>query len=287
MEKTRYQLHRPLGFSDSHKFALNPLTGELLFWPNSTLEPEDFSIDIEGNVWHYTKSFDGVKNSYSRILRHGLSANNFFVNDETKIGTKIGTKSECKIGARKTSEANSSIKFKNRKKKYRKKKYKNSNARNKNYPDKRNKKKYNIHTQNTVFVPPPYSKEICNYCLSDDTEENIFLSPFQHFRCDFCNECFNGYQWLGKVCGQCLDRTSHHEFCPKCRDNLGAWHRNWRQDIDVPFTMHPSRCSCDLCVQQRSYVSDWSPDWDAESYWDQEAEEREMQIRDDYLFGET
>ena len=259
-----------------------------MFWPNSTLEPEDFSIDIEGNVWHYTKSFDGVKNSYSRILRHGLSANNFFVNDDDDddVESEIKGESECKIGARKTSKANFSIKFKNRKKKYRKKKYKNSNARNKNYPDKRNKKKFGVRKQNIIQDLSQRPKEICNYCLSDDTEENIFLSPFQRFRCDFCNECFNGYQWLGKVCGQCLDRTTHHEFCPKCRDNLGVWHRNWRQDMDVPFTMHPSRCSCDLCIQQRSYVSDW----DAESYWDHEADEAdeaEMQIRDDYLFGET
>ena len=67
-------LHRPKGFKDSSQFALNPSTGELLEWEWESLNPEDFSLDKDGNVFHNC----GDKQSWSRVVRHGQNANNFF-----------------------------------------------------------------------------------------------------------------------------------------------------------------------------------------------------------------
>ena len=67
------KLHRPEGFRDSDKWALKS-TGELLRWPRKDLNPNDFNMDQYGNMFHNCPE----GKSWSRVVRHGENANNFF-----------------------------------------------------------------------------------------------------------------------------------------------------------------------------------------------------------------
>jgi hypothetical protein len=96
-------LHRPKGFKDSSQFALNPSTGELLEWEWESLNPEDFSLDKDGNVFHNC----GDKQSWSRVVRHKQNANNFF--EKEKKYTLSGV-SHKKVKSPRGSKFNSSYK---------------------------------------------------------------------------------------------------------------------------------------------------------------------------------
>ena len=172
------QLHVPVGFADSEKCALNPITGDLLPWKWSSLNPADFCIDRQNNLWHYCDN----EKTWSAAVRNGLLANNFFENapplalskdsaaletaSQTFLGTDVEVAAATKlqalqrgraarftpppvksqkihIGKRGNNKASVSTSghWHSRKKKYKKTKYKNSNIRRRKHVDKRHKKK--------------------------------------------------------------------------------------------------------------------------------------------------
>ena len=116
------KLHRPKGFSDSSKFALNPSTGELLEWEWEHLDPEDFCLDEGGDVFHNGND----KKSWSRIVRHGENANNFFEKKITLFKKVNQKKGDVRAEHPHLNNTSYKGKIRLRKKKYKTKKYKNS-----------------------------------------------------------------------------------------------------------------------------------------------------------------
>ena len=319
---TLINLYRPKGFSDSSKFALNSSTGELLEWEWESLNPEDFSLDKNGNVFHNCND----KKSWSRIVRHGENANNFFEEEINLFGKGFTKSFSCKevVSQRRRKHAkgqppNTSYKgrIQLRKKKFKKKKYKNSKMRKQKWPDKRRKEK--------VFKKAVATREItrsgipaierCQYCLVSNEVDNIFNSPQERHRCDFCKKSFDGIRLKGHVCEYCLRVVFRTNFCDDCKQNLGEWTPDWRIKLNIPH--HPMRCNCKNCIKIpcfncemncHSYkVCPWRDQWSCLSqhhgrrfamtvgpggypaeYWtddDYEADRIQEAVRDDYLFG--
>ena len=247
---TLTRLRRPEGFADSIKWAMNSSTGELLHWTSSTLNPKDFSMDQDGNVWH---SCDDEP-TFSRVLRNGLPANNFF--EETPKVAVL--KKKCQPPAASTLppppfSASHHGPPRRRKKKHKKQKYKNSNRRRLRTGKPRRKKKLNKKTRKKERVllekfslptPPIY----CQYCSCSSIRDNIFLNPHAHHCCDFCDSCFSGEVVQGHICGYCLYRRYRRAFCDSCKENLGEWSPEWRGDIGLHDHLHPPRCFCKNCT---------------------------------------
>ena len=80
---TRTPLYRPEGFKDSDKWALGP-NGELIEWKWNSL-PGDFCVDERGVVFHNCPD----RKTWSRIVRHGEEASNFFQEDINPLPKKV------------------------------------------------------------------------------------------------------------------------------------------------------------------------------------------------------
>ena len=249
-------LHRPKGFKDSSKFALNPSTGDLLQWEWESLNPEDFSMDKDGNVFHNCDD----KQSWSRVVRHGQNANNFFERgasapqdpQETFL-EKVFQKS---LGGRTPLKPkfNSSYKGKIqlRTKKYRKKKYKNSRRRAQTKKQQRRKRKREKVFKKAVFaskVSAVPEVDVCYHCLVTSEEDNIFNCPIERFCCDFCEKKFDGVRLTTKCCENCLTLFYRCRFCEDCEKNLGEWSPDWRMKLEIPRCEHPKHCKCQECYQ--------------------------------------
>ena len=311
-------LHRPKGFSDSSKFALNPSTGDLLQWEWETLNPEDFSMDKDGNVFHNCDD----KQSWSRVVRHGQNANNFFERgvespqdpQETKV---FGGRTPLK------PKFNSSYKGKIqlRTQKYRKKKYKNSRWRAKTKKQQRRKRKREKVFKKAVFaskVSAVPEVDVCYHCLVTSEEDNIFNCPIERFSCDFCEKKLEGLRLTTKCCENCLTLFYRCRFCEDCEKNLGEWSPDWRMKLEIPQHEHPNHCKCQECYQFRwlcpchtcgmechtaeacpwraditaagryrawEVAHDYQMDHHYEEYFDAYFDRMEQEIRDDYLFG--
>ena len=311
-------LHRPKGFKDSSKFALNPSTGDLLQWEWESLDPEDFSLDKDGNVFHNCDD----KQSWSRVVRHGQNANNFFERGASAPQDPPQTKV---FGGRTPLKPkfNSSYKGKIqlRTKKYRKKKYKNSRWRSQNKKEQRRKRKREKVFKKAVFaskVSAVPEVDVCYHCLVTSEEDNIFNCPMERFCCDFCEKKFDGVRLTTKCCGNCLTLFYRCRFCEDCEKNLGEWSPDWRMKLEIPRCEHPKHCRCQECYQYRArpchscgmtchaaVYCPWNDDisqamrfrgWEIEHanhadryyeeyYAEYYADEFEQQVRDDYLFG--
>jgi len=288
---TFINLHRPKGFSDSSKFALNPSTGELLEWKWESLDPEDFSLNQNGDVFHNC----GDKKSWSRVVRHGENANNFFEEVEEKC--EIASHRSKKVWGGDAPKFNTSYKGKIqlRKKKYKKRKYKNSKMRKQKWPDKRRKEK--------VFKKAVATREItksavpviekCQWCRTSSENDNIFNCPQERHCCDFCKKCFEGFRLNGKVCNYCLHLVYRSNFCDDCKKNLGEWNVNWRMKLKIPQEHHPPHCKCEQCFQYRwsrpclfcGMIEHTSHNCPWGIYDDYEDDRIQEAVRDDYLFG--
>ena len=245
-------LHRPKGFKDSSKFALNPFTGDLLQWEWESLNPEDFSLDKDGNVFHNCDD----KQSWSRVVRHGQNANNFFdqgaeaPQDPPPKYRVFGGGSPLK--PKSTSSYKGKIQL--RTKKYRKKKYKNSRWRAQNKREQRRKRKREKVFKKAVFaskVSAVPKVDVCYHCLVTSEEDNIFNCPKERFCCDFCEKKFDGVRLTTKCCGHCLTLFYRCTFCEDCEKNLGEWSPDWRMKLEIPRCEHPKHCKCQECYQFR------------------------------------
>ena len=276
---TRINLYRPKGFSDSSKFALNPSTGELLDW-SWKLDPEDFSLDQTGDIFHNCND----KQSWSRIVRHGQKANNFFETEEKQV-TKNHSGARKKITRR---HNNLNISYKGniqlRKRKYRNKKYKNRRGR-----KCREKNKKPIAFHNTVHL----GTETCKFCRVSSEHDNIFNEPRERHCCDFCKKHFNGVLLHGKVCHYCLSLVFKKKFCEDCTKNLGEWDANWRMTFEIPQNLHPPRCSCTNCLQYPCFDCGMECHTVQTCPWGRYTEEANNQddriqeeVHDDYMWGQ-
>ena len=174
--------------------------------------------------------------------------------DTPKIQTDNFEKSKIVIGERKKSSKETSCQRwypRLRKKKFKKKKYKNSKTRQRKHIDKRHKKKAfkkeieSIEKNRTVI----HDKDVCQFCLTESSSDNIFCDPLDKHCCDFCDKHFNGYRLQGKVCGDCLFRVYRKNFCEDCKKNLGEWDADWRMNLKIPMDNHPERCFCQKCIE--------------------------------------
>jgi len=304
------KLHKPEGFSDSNKFALNPMTGDLLPWKWASLNPEDFCIDENNDLWHDCDD----KSTFSRVVRNGLVANNFFL-ENTPPPSPPSSHQTINVGERKNNKHSVSTKgeWYSRKKKFKKKKYKNSKMRKRKYQDKRHKGR-TFKKELASVKDPVVVQDTCKYCSSNSNFDNMFSDPQERHSCDFCEKCFDGAHLHGKVCEYCLNFVYRTNFCNDCKKNLGEWDIDWRMKLNIPRELHPSRCKCKECFEYRwsypcfecgmlSHTAQHCP-WmttdaveeafraDQEEYEDhyrriedEYDDEREAQIRDDYLFG--
>jgi hypothetical protein len=278
----------------------------LLEWEWESLNPEDFSLDKDGNVFHNC----GDKQSWSRVVRHKQNANNFF--EKEKKYTLSGV-SHKKVKSPRGSKFNSSYKgrIQLRKKKYKNQKYKNSRVRRIIVSDKkivkRNKKRKDKKafkqavTSNEVSIIPTI--ESCEWCHKSSDRVNIFSCPREKYCCDFCEKSFDGLRLDGKMCGGCLHIVFRSNFCDDCEKNLGGWDINWRLKLEIPREHHPSRCNCEGCFQYRSHPcadcgmmshtaqccpwGTYSEEGDNQDDYEADYEGDEIQeaVRDDYLFG--
>ena len=252
----RIPLYRPEGFKDSDKWALDP-NGELIAWRWNSL-PGDFSVDEKGNIFHHCPG----KESWSRVVRNGEEASNFFEDDKPlfskakKEKKREQVKSSGGVGSRYTSLYKG--KFSLRKRKFKKIKYKNSRRRRNNVSGK--KKWFTTNKKAKVFKRKrvssekrqmPISRAACQYCLTEGDCDNIYLDPQERHSCDFCEKCFNGLQLKGHVCGYCLYRCYRRNFCEECTENLGQWECDWRMKLDIQYELHPERCGCKECFKFR------------------------------------
>ena len=247
-------LYCPKGFKDSDKYALNPSTGELIKWKWKNLKPEDFSVDQDGNIFHNCND----KQNWSRVVRHGQSARNFF-EKKTSLAPRTSRK-KAKMAYPSGSKFNISYKGKVqlRKKKYRNTKYKNSRRRSivqdkkqrgRNKKRKREKAFKRAVASNKVTVVPEV--DVCFHCLVTSESDNIFNCPLERHCCDFCDKKFDGARQTCKVCDYCLHRAYRTKFCEDCIQNLGEWHVNWRMQFNIPQQSHPQRCNCQECFEHR------------------------------------
>ena len=308
-------LHRPKGFSDSSKFALNPSTGDLLQWEWESLNPEDFSMDKDGNVFHNCDD----KQSWSRIVRHGQNANNFFKQGAEAPQDPL-PKYRGVVGLRHPKpKFNSSYKGKIqlRTQKYRKKKYKNSRRRAQTKKQQRRKRNREKVFKKAVFASKASvvpEVDVCYHCLITSEEDNIFNCPMERFCCDFCEKKFDGVRLTTKCCEVCLTHQYRKAFCKDCEKNLGEWSPDWRMKLDIPRCEHPKHCECQECYQfhwltpcftcgmtcHTARACPWRADiaqavryraWEEDAggsdryYEDYYGDEFEQQVRDDYLFG--
>ena len=134
----RTQLYRPLNWSDSSEVALNPRNGLLIKWRWSSLNPEDFSVDEKGTVYHHCPH----EISWSDVVRHGEEAANFFEEDDKPLPAKADD-TRKRVQSYGGSRYSSSYKgrHKLRKRKYRNIKYRNSKKR-QNKKQRRQKKEF-------------------------------------------------------------------------------------------------------------------------------------------------
>jgi len=256
------KLHRPEGFRDSDKWALKS-TGELLRWPRKDLNPKDFNMDQYGNMFHNCPE----GKSWSRVVRHGENANNFF-----KAGRYIASvKETAEIRPpppkpeKKTKYISHSsiVSYKGtarlRNKKYKNKKYKNSRRRlqkkkDKQHRQKMKKKRKKIFKKECASVKKSQksiSLTICKYCEHGSNFCNMFLDPQTKHSCDFCGKYFNGLQLKGDICENCLYINYNNIFCNECEKNLGKWEIDWRMKLYIPRYQHPNHCYCQECYQFR------------------------------------
>ena len=310
---TLINLHRPKGFRDSSKFALNSDTGELIDWEWESLNPDDFSLDKEGNVFHNCND----KKSWSRLVRHGENANNFF-EKSIKTHTPVSRQEKKNEGGKSFHGVHTSHrgKIRLRKKKYKNKKYKNSRWRciivqdkkrkreNRKRKRKKERKKAVIFNEKTLGDGAcGASIERCKLCLTSSEIDNIFNRPQESRCCDFCDKIFDGIRVDCKVCSYCLHLVYRKIFCEDCKINLGEWNVDWRMKLNIPREHHPERCRCQECFQIRwlrpcfdcgmtchtAMNCPWgtkiAADDEMWEYWAMEDDEREAIIRDDYLFG--
>ena len=298
-------LHRPKGFNDSSQFALNPSTGDLLQWEWESLNPEDFSLDKDGNVFHNCDD----KQSWSRVVRHGQNANNFF---DQGAEAAQGPPQTKVFGGRTPLKPKFNSSYKGRiqlrTEKYRKKKYKNSRwrAQNKNQQRRNKKRKREKVFKKAVFaskVSTVPEVDVCFHCLITSETDNIFNCPLERYCCDFCEKKFDGVRLTTKCCGFCLTLFYRSKFCEDCEKNLGEWSPDWRFKLKIPREHHPSRCNCEGCFQYRSHPcadcgmmshtaqrcpwGTYSEDGDNQDDYEADYEGDEIQeaVRDDYLFG--
>jgi len=297
------KLYRPERFVDSDRFALNPISGDLLPWKWSSLNPTDFCIDHNNNLWHDCDD----KKTYSRVVRNGLLANNFFQEDPPSPPIiKYSEHHMVKVGKRKKHKpsVSTSGNWHSRKKKYKKQKYKNSKKRSRKYPDKRHRGKMVksgrvAAAKDRAIVPV---KDVCQYCLIGENMSNIFYNPKEKYSCDFCAKCYDGIQLSGPVCEGCLYLCYRSNFCTECKNNLGEWKADWRMKLNIPQVSHPHRCGCQECFQWRSLRPCWhcgmldhaasccpwgvhNDRYNDVDYLDFDYDDFEQQVRDDYLFG--
>ncbi len=253
---TRTPLYRPEGFKDSDKWALGP-NGELIEWKWNSL-PGDFCVDERGVVFHNCPD----RKTWSRIVRHGEEASNFFQEDINPLPKKVERAQDTTSFGKEGKKYSLSYKGKRhlRKKKFKKKKYKNSRLRQRRRSNRSGhkltkSKKKNIQkskkSMRSVNACAANSRDVCQLCLTSGERDNIFLDPQDKYSCDCCGKCFNGLQWEGCVCGSCLDRWYRMKFCDECSNNLGDWHRDWRMKFDIPQRHHPRHCECQECFQYR------------------------------------
>ena len=122
---TRTPLYRPEGFKDSDKWALGP-NGELIEWKWNSL-PGDFCVDERGVVFHNCPD----RKTWSRIVRHGEEASNFFQEDINPLPKNVECVQDTMPINKEGKQYSLSHKGKHsiRKKKFKKKKYKNSRLR--------------------------------------------------------------------------------------------------------------------------------------------------------------
>ena len=248
------KLHKPEGFADSNKFALNPITGDLLPWKWTSLNPGDFCIDENNDLWHDCDD----KKTLSRIVRNGTKANNFF-QENTPPPPPSQPHQVIKVGERKKTECGVSTrgKWHSRKRKFKKQKYKNSRQRRK-----RNDKIFKKAAQPRAVQSRPVqchsiTPNKCKFCAVVNAGpvhggcENMFRDPIEKYSCDCCEKCFDGPRHHGLVCEYCLRCVYKANFCEACQQNLGDWHPDWRMKLNIPQKDHPACCKCQECFQYR------------------------------------
>lgn len=255
------KLRKPEGFADSNKFAINPMTGDLLPWKWPSLNPEDFCIDENNDLWHDCDD----KTTFSRIVRNGTKANNFFQKDPLPPPS-LQSQQTINVGDRKKNKHYVSIRgnWHSRKRKFKKRKYKNSKMRPKKQWNKKRKKLKKTRGDRQPLIIQNLNK--CKFCkVGGETPtlptgcpqcpqlciENIFRDPIEKYSCDFCQKYFDGPRHRGLVCEYCLISVHKCNFCEDCKKNLGDWNPDWRMRLNIPQSQHPARCKCEECFQYR------------------------------------
>ena len=237
----RTPLYRPEGFLDSSKVALNPRTGYLVEWQWSNLNPEDFSVDGGGAIYHHCPQ----GKTWSEVVRHGEEAGVYFEEGEKVVASKAGrTRVRSDGGRRYTSSYTGRQKL--RKGKYRNKKYRNSKRRRSNALTKRPARQQKAFQRKRRSVEKGHvDRFVCDWC-DEPHVAKIYRDPQRRYSCDACGKCFRGRRLTGCVCETCAHQGNRCAFCEKCEEQLGPWSPDWR--LTLSHESHPERCRCKKCA---------------------------------------